>query len=85
MTTTTLTPTALPAVPEPAAIASAPARLLRHSLTLAHRSVLRMRRTPEQFVDVTLQPIIFLLMFVYLFGGAVAGSTQDYLLSLIHI
>ena len=79
MTTTTLTHTAPPAVPEPAAAASAPVRLLRHSLTLAHRSVLRMRRTPEQFVDVTLQPIIFLLMFVYLFGGAVAGSTQDYL------
>jgi oleandomycin transport system permease protein len=55
------------------------ARLGRHSLALAGRGVRRMLRTPEQFVDVTLQPIIFVVMFVYLFGGAVAGSTHEYL------
>jgi oleandomycin transport system permease protein len=37
-------------------------------------------RTPEALVDVTLQPIIFLLLFTYVFGGAIAGgSQQDYL------
>ncbi len=37
-------------------------------------------RTPEALIDVTLQPIIFLLMFTYIFGGAIAhGSQHDYL------
>src|SRR6185295_20254231 len=56
-----------------------PFPLLRHSLVLAGRAVRKIRRTPEQFIDVTLQPIIFVLLFVYLFGGAISGSTHDYL------
>lgn len=56
-----------------------PFRLLRHSLALARRSLIKIRRTPEQLIDVTLQPIMFIGLFVYLFGGAVAGSTHDYL------
>jgi oleandomycin transport system permease protein len=37
-------------------------------------------RTPEQLIDVTIQPIIFLLLFVYVFGGAISGgSRHDYL------
>ncbi|HEX4107544.1 MAG TPA: ABC transporter permease [Solirubrobacteraceae bacterium] len=55
-------------------------RLMRHSLVLAKRSLISMLRTPEALIDVTLQPIIFLLMFTYIFGGAVAhGSRHDYL------
>ena len=50
-----------------------PFALVRHSLALAGRNVLKIRRTPEQLVDVTLQPIIFTVMFVYLFGGAISG------------
>jgi oleandomycin transport system permease protein len=39
-----------------------------------------MIRTPEALIDVTLQPIIFLLMFTYIFGGAIAhGSQHSYL------
>jgi len=56
-----------------------PFALVRHSLAMAKRGVYVMRRTPEQFFDVTFQPIIFILLFVYIFGGAVAGSTHDYL------
>lgn len=56
-----------------------PFPLLRHSLTLAGRAVLKIRRTPEQLLDVTLQPIIFVLLFVYIFGGAISGSTSEYL------
>lgn len=52
---------------------------LRHSLSLAGRSVKKMMRHPEQFFDVTLQPVLFLIIFVYVLGGAIAGSTQDYL------
>jgi oleandomycin transport system permease protein len=53
--------------------------LLRHSLALAQRSLIKTMRTPEQLLDVTLQPIMFIFIFVYLLGGAIAGSTRDYL------
>jgi oleandomycin transport system permease protein len=52
---------------------------VRQTLALAKRTLIKLRRTPEQFFDVTLQPIIFLVMFVYLFGGAVSGSQTQYL------
>ncbi|MBS4218436.1 ABC transporter permease [Bacillus sp. FJAT-49711] len=52
---------------------------LRHSLTMAYRGLLKIRRTPEQLFDVTLQPIIFTLMFTYIFGGAKSGNVQNYL------
>jgi oleandomycin transport system permease protein len=64
-----------------AAVSAAPRPfpLLRHSLTLAKRSLIKTWRTPEALIDVTLQPVIFLVIFVYIFGGAVAGSTTQYL------
>lgn len=46
---------------------------------MAWRALLKMRRNPEQFFDVTLQPLLFTAMFTYIFGGAVAGSTRSYL------
>ena len=47
---------------------------------LAKRSLIKTLRTPEALIDVTLQPIIFLLLFTYVFGGAIAGGSQhDYL------
>src|SRR5690606_32847489 len=49
------------------------------SLAFAHRALLKIKHVPEQLFDVTLTPIIFTLMFTYLFGGAIAGSTQQYL------
>jgi oleandomycin transport system permease protein len=58
-------------------------RLLHNSLVLAKRNLIKLTRTPEQFIDVTLQPIIFLLLFYYVFGGALGGgsgeSRHDYL------
>ena len=59
-----------------------PAKALQHGLSLAWRGVLKIRKNPEQLVDVTIQPILFLVLFVYLFGGAVAGSTGTYLQNL---
>ena len=53
-----------------------PARALRHSLTLAWRSLVRIRRNPEQLLDVTLQPIVFVTLFVFLFGGAIKGESR---------
>ena len=55
-------------------------RLMRHSAVLARRSLVGTWRTPEALVDVTIQPIIFLLLFTYVFGGAISGGSQhDYL------
>lgn len=54
--------------------------LIRHSLVLAKRNVVKTMRTPEALLDVTLQPVIFLVLFTYVFGGAISGgSQQDYL------
>jgi oleandomycin transport system permease protein len=80
MTTATLEP--LP--PTSAMRAAAPRqrrpfRLLRHSLALAKRSLIKTWRTPEALIDVTVQPALFLVIFVYVFGGAVSGSTHTYL------
>lgn len=52
---------------------------ISNSLVMAYRGVCKMRRTPEQFFDVTLQPILFTLMFTYIFGGAIAGNVHSYL------
>lgn len=54
-----------------------PFRLARHSVALAGRSVTLIKRNPEALIDVTLTPIIFLLLFVYLFGGAIAGGDRQ--------
>jgi oleandomycin transport system permease protein len=55
-------------------------RNVRHALVLAKRNLIKTWRTPEQLIDVTLQPIIFLLLFVYVFGGAIShGSRHEYL------
>ncbi|GGC05804.1 ABC transporter permease [Cellulomonas carbonis] len=43
------------------------------------RAMLKIKHVPEQLFDVTAFPVIFLLMFTYLFGGALAGSTGAYL------
>ncbi|WP_082235191.1 ABC transporter permease [Halobacillus massiliensis] len=52
---------------------------LTTSLTFSSRALLRIKHVPEQLFDVTVFPVIFLLMFTYLFGGAIAGSTSEYL------
>ncbi|MBD8057877.1 ABC transporter permease [Cellulomonas sp. JH27-2] len=80
MSTATLTPTPRTStVPRAAEVSRKPLPLLRHSLALAKRSLIKTWRTPEALIDVTLQPAIFLVIFVYIFGGAVAGSTASYL------
>ena len=60
--------------------AGAPARRqrqfkqLRYAGVLAKRNLIKLMRTPEQFIDVTLQPIIFLVLFYYVLGGALGDS-----------
>jgi ABC-2 type transport system permease protein len=56
---------------------------LSQTLIMAWRALKKMRRNPEQFFDVTLQPLLFTAMFAYLFGGAIAGGVHSYLPLLI--
>lgn len=49
------------------------------SLAFGWRALLKIRHVPEQLFDVTAFPLMFTLMFTYLFGGAIAGSTREYL------
>jgi ABC-2 type transport system permease protein len=53
------------------------------SLAMAWRATKKMRRNPEQWFDVTIQPLLFTAMFAYIFGGAISGSVSDYLPILI--
>jgi ABC-2 type transport system permease protein len=65
------------------ALASTPrpprASALDAALTFGWRGMLKVKHVPEQLLDVTVTPVMFVLMFTYLFGGAIAGSTGDYL------
>jgi oleandomycin transport system permease protein len=79
MTTMTTTPAANAAITAAGALRPAARprfRSLRHAMVLAKRNLIKITRTPEQLIDVTLQPIIFLLLFVYVFGGALGGGSQ---------
>ena len=85
MTTQTIT-AEVPAAP---GLAGQPGRPLRrrigvrqgltNGLTLAWRNVIQLKHSPEKLMDVLLMPIVFLVLFLYVFGGVVAGSTQAYL------
>lgn len=90
-TTTTTTPTPAPAespgpVPTQAAVADE-GRIglranLRHIGALARRNLLQIKKDPESMFDVLLMPVIFILLFVYVFGGSVGaslgGNRQEY-------
>jgi ABC-2 type transport system permease protein len=49
------------------------------AITFGWRGMLKVKHVPEQLLDVTVTPVMFVLLFTYLFGGAIAGSTGDYL------
>jgi ABC-2 type transport system permease protein len=48
------------------------------TLVLARRSLLRIRRQPDLLVGFTVQPLMFVVLFVYVFGGAIATPGYDY-------
>jgi ABC-2 type transport system permease protein len=56
-----------------------PASALSAALVFGWRGMLKVKHVPEQLLDVTITPVMFVLMFTYLFGGAIAGSTAEYL------
>ncbi|MFB8143110.1 ABC transporter permease [Streptomyces parvus] len=90
-TTTATTPPSAPAgSSDPAPVKAAAAdegRIglranLRHIGALARRNMLQIKKDPESMFDVLLMPIIFILLFVYVFGGSVGaslgGNRQEY-------
>ena len=52
-------------------------------ITLAWRAMLKIKHVPFQLFDVTVTPIMFTLLFTYMFGGALAGSPEAYIQSLL--
>ncbi|WP_328387158.1 ABC transporter permease [Streptomyces sp. NBC_00400] len=58
---------------------------LRHIGALVRRNALQIKQDPESMMDVLLMPIIFILLFTYVFGGAIAGKghQHDYIQRLV--
>ena len=56
----------------------APPTLLRASATIVWRNLVHIRRMPEMLLDVTVQSVMFVLLFAYVFGGAIAVAGTDY-------
>ena len=52
---------------------------LSNALAFGWRAVLKFKHVPEQMFDLVLTPIMFTLLFTFVFGGALAGSTGQYL------
>ena len=65
---------ALSSTPRPA-----PAGAASAAMTFGWRGMLKVKHVPEQLLDVTITPVMFVLMFTFIFGGAIAGSTSEYL------
>jgi ABC-2 type transport system permease protein/oleandomycin transport system permease protein len=53
-------------------------RLATDTLIIAERNLVRLPRTPELLIAVTIQPVMFVLLFVYVFGGAISTPGYDY-------
>lgn len=59
--------------------ANVSAGAIANVLTFGWRALLKIKHMPEQLFDVIVTPIMFTVLFTYLFGGALAGSTSSYL------
>jgi oleandomycin transport system permease protein len=56
-----------------------PADGVRNTMTLAWRTLVQIKHNPFELLDFSIQPIMFLLLFTYVFGGAISGSPGEYL------
>ena len=56
-----------------------PVVAVRNTLTLAWRTLVSIKHNPFELLDFSVQPIMFLVLFTYVFGGAISGSTSEYL------
>jgi oleandomycin transport system permease protein len=76
MTAATLTPP-IDAPQLPARVG--PLAAVRQTCSLAWRTLVQIKHNPFELVDFSIQPVMFLLLFVYVFGGAIGGSPHAYL------
>jgi ABC transporter DrrB family efflux protein len=53
-------------------------RLVTDTLIVAERNLVRIKRAPDLLTAFTIQPVMFLLLFVYVFGGAISTPGYDY-------
>ena len=74
---TTVTVPKMIAAPGQGRVARPP--VLSNSLTMGWRALLKARHEPELMADAIAIPILFTLLFTYLFGGALSGSAHQYL------
>ena len=56
-----------------------PLAAVQHARTLAWRSLVQIRHNPMELADLSLQPLMFVALFAYVFGGAIAGSPKAFL------
>jgi len=57
-----------------------PVEGLRQTLSLAWRTLVQVKHNPAELIDFSIQPLMFLLLFTYVFGGAIGGSPHAYLM-----
>ena len=69
----------LPAAPAPPSRRTTPAQWASQSLTMAWRSLVQIKHNPSELLDLSIQPNMFVLLFTFVFGGAIGGSTDAYL------
>jgi ABC transporter DrrB family efflux protein len=54
-------------------------RLASDALVLAERNLVRLPRAPDLLIAFTIQPVMFVLLFAYVFGGAISTPGYDYI------
>lgn len=76
--------TAITVAPHNGAIVPPARGIVHDSWVIARRGLLHMRRQPEALSDATIQPVMFVLLFAYVFGGAIplpdGGNYREYLM-----
>jgi len=50
--------------------------LLRQSLSITRRNLIHIKRMPEMLMDVTIQPVMFVLLFAFVFGSSISIDTD---------
>ena len=73
-----MTAAAVPTPTRPARPTLRPPSLLPATLVVVRRNLIHIRRMPELLLDVTIQPIMFVLLFAYVFGGSIQVPGSNY-------
>lgn len=52
---------------------------VQQTITLAWRGLVQIKHNPMELIDLSIQPLMFVFLFTYVFGGAISGSPREYL------